>query len=530
MTFETPIAEVTVHPDCARVTRRGRIELDVGVHDLDIVNLPETLKPESVRAGGRGTGLRILGAGVGEHFVSRSPEISRRELQQDLDTLQDQDAELADREEETESRLHFVEELRRNSGSSLARAVAFGKATIETVTALEDHLLKQGESLRERRREVVRQRRDLKRRIEAAKARSQQVDGKGSIRRRSVRIGVEAVERVEAEIEISYVVDGASWDPAYDIRLIDDSVTLTYLAHIRQQSGEDWPETHLTLSTARPAASATLPELKPWYLNSASEPRVRLPDGVMMMRSAGPAGAPESDGSVDSFLSEMTDAEPPPEAEIAEAEVTSSGASVTYRVARPIAIDSDGTERETTITTLDLGADLDHLTAPKQAEHAFLRATIRNGATHVLLPGTASIFRGPEFVGTTKLKNVAPNAEFAVQLGVDDRVKVERRLRKHATTKNLLGGKRRLRRGYTIELTSFLPGPGKITVLDQLPLPRHESINVKLEACDPRPKDHSDLNLLTWELELQPEKPMEIAYAFAIEHPREMRLSGLGDD
>ena len=387
MTFEAPIAEVTVHPDCARITRRGRIELEIGIHDIEVVNLPERLKPESVRAGGRGAGLRILGAQVGEHFVSRTPETNPRELQQELETLQDQDAELADQEEEIEARLHFVEELRGASGASLARAVAFGKATIETVTALEDHLLTQGESLRDRRRQVMRQRRDLKRRIEAAKARSKQVGGQGSIRRRSVCVGVEAVEKVEAEIEISYVVDGASWQPAYDLRLIDDSVSLTYLAHICQKTGEDWPETPLTLSTARPAASATLPELKPWYLNIA----VELPAparGRMMMRSAGLT----SEGVEDTAEFAAAEAEPPPEAEIVEAEVISSGASVTYRVARPIAVDSDGTERETTITTLDLGADLDHLTAPKLAEHAFLRATIRNGPTHVLLPGTASIF------------------------------------------------------------------------------------------------------------------------------------------
>jgi len=44
------------------------------------------------------------------------------------------------------------------------------------------------------------------------------------------------------------------------------------------------------------------------------------------------------------------------------------------------------------------------------------------------LPGAAAIFHEADFVGATRLSAVAPSETFEVQLGIDDRVKVERDL------------------------------------------------------------------------------------------------------
>ncbi len=56
----TTIAEVVVFSDRARVTRRGTIALDSGVHSLEIANLPLTLQPDSVRTAGGGTAQAAL--------------------------------------------------------------------------------------------------------------------------------------------------------------------------------------------------------------------------------------------------------------------------------------------------------------------------------------------------------------------------------------------------------------------------------------------------------------------------------------
>ncbi|MFI5139701.1 MAG: mucoidy inhibitor MuiA family protein [Sphingobacteriales bacterium] len=68
---------------------------------------------------------------------------------------------------------------------------------------------------------------------------------------------------------LSYVVHNASWYPTYDIRAkdINSPVSIAYKANVSQQSGEDWKNIKLTLSTGNPTVSGNKPELNPYYLN-----------------------------------------------------------------------------------------------------------------------------------------------------------------------------------------------------------------------------------------------------------------------
>ncbi|KAG8942052.1 hypothetical protein FRC04_003900, partial [Tulasnella sp. 424] len=63
-----------------------------------------------------------------------------------------------------------------------------------------------------------------------------------------------------AELKITYVVNGASWTPAYEIRAstntdgqLHETVALHYKAAVTQNTGEDWKNTKLTLNTTSPA-------------------------------------------------------------------------------------------------------------------------------------------------------------------------------------------------------------------------------------------------------------------------------------
>jgi uncharacterized protein (TIGR02231 family) len=88
-----------------------------------------------------------------------------------------------------------------------------------------------------------------------------------STTRYAIHVGVQAAAPAEFALDVEYGVRQASWQPVYDLRLEGDRLTLSYMATVAQQSGEDWPETTLALSTARPRAGAKLPELSPWYVD-----------------------------------------------------------------------------------------------------------------------------------------------------------------------------------------------------------------------------------------------------------------------
>ncbi|HKP52403.1 MAG TPA: mucoidy inhibitor MuiA family protein [Chloroflexia bacterium] len=525
VSLSAPIVEVTVYTDRARITRRGSVHLTQGEHTLTLEGLPTTVQDDSVRASGRGVNVRILGVDLAREYVTQAPEADLAELKSQLEILQDKDQVLADDDAQETRRLAQLDSLRESSGSTLTRGIAYGKSGLEEVSAFIKYLADETSAVQARRREIALQRRKLAREIEALQSKlSPRWDTNERI---SLNVAVEATEETDLDLDLIYSVTNASWEPLYDIRLVENKVAVTYLANIRQQTGEDWPAVTLSLSTARPAISSTIPELRPWYVDvyrppvmPPAMPRAAAP----MMQTTGAsmkAMAAESTAPVAAFI--------PPPAEIAEATVESSGAAVTYRVARPVAVPSDGSPHKTTVTTLDLEAKLDYVTVPKLAEEAYLRAKIKNSSALILLPGSANIFHEADFIGRTFIKTVVPSEEFEAQLGVDDRVKVKRELTERTAGKAFIGNTKRTGLGYKIKVTSHLAWPTRVTVMDQVPVSRHEQIKVKLTEVSPEPTEHNDLNILKWELQMAPQSAQEITYAFTLENPREMTVTGMAE-
>ena len=74
---------------------------------------------------------------------------------------------------------------------------------------------------------------------------------------------------VNGNIEISYMVNNAGWSPSYDLKTtgIDQPVQLIYKADVWQNTGEDWENSKLRLSTITPSDNNVKPVLPVFYLN-----------------------------------------------------------------------------------------------------------------------------------------------------------------------------------------------------------------------------------------------------------------------
>lgn len=79
---------------------------------------------------------------------------------------------------------------------------------------------------------------------------------------------INSEKEVNREISISYAVSEAGWFPAYDIRAtnVESPLSLTYKARVFQNTGVDWKNVKLILSSGDLESSGTAPELNPFYL------------------------------------------------------------------------------------------------------------------------------------------------------------------------------------------------------------------------------------------------------------------------
>lgn len=78
-----------------------------------------------------------------------------------------------------------------------------------------------------------------------------------------------------ADVKVTYLVNEARWFPSYDIRAknIKSPVAITYKANVSQQSGEDWENVSLTISSANPSQVGARPVVKPWILGFNNYPK-----------------------------------------------------------------------------------------------------------------------------------------------------------------------------------------------------------------------------------------------------------------
>ena len=522
--LDAPIVAVTVFGDGARVQRAGTASLEPGPRTVVIGGLPASVDPASVRVAARGPGLTLLNVEVHHRYRTDPLREETARLRSDVDSCRDAMQALADEDAAEQVRLDFAGQLSDAAAAALSRALSFGRASHDDLAGMAGYLSGDTAGALARRREISVRVRAARRELEAAEQRLEAAEKRAgtTVAVTEVTATLEASAVTRAEVELSYHVSGASWRPLYDLALDGKRLAVSYLAEVTQLTGEDWPPVELVLSTTRRGLHQILPELNPWYIGRV-QPVAR---GAMGMARV----ATQLSGHVPTAA--MAAGTGAPQAGLAEAapltaELGEAGAGQTYRVQRPLAVPADGGPHKTMIAQFALDAALDHLAVPVLAAEAYLRATVTNTSPLLLLPGPARVFHDARFAGETSLDTVASGEEFELQLGVDDQIRVERKLRRRSTSKAVIGGTRTIDIAYEITVENHRQDKARVSVHDHIPVSADGEIKVRLRETSPDPAEQDDLGELTWELSLDAGQTATIRYRFTVEHPAQVTVAGL---
>jgi hypothetical protein len=506
------VERVVLYPRGAAVTRTVRRDLPQGLWDVRVTGLPPGVDPSRIQARVRGAGApgqdapRILAVeyeqAPGIDFAG-SPE--GVELASKLKDARRRQAEAAQDGAQLEQRSARIEQVG-------VRAAA--NATAEGGTAAADpaRALEQLGWVRDQRARVLEESRALAERAEAIGREVAALEAAVAQRGRADRTQRTSVVRVAApaacamELDLTYLVDRAGWAPAYAIRAASDrsGTSIEYDAVLAQHSGEDWNDARITLSTARPDASAEPGEVQPVYVDAYVAPPVtggfalsanakygkpgREPAKDRRPRGPGGGGGGGSGGSA----GEQTDdaGAPARDAELAEAlEAMSGGASIaesgiaaTFELPRRVTVPSDASRTQRTrIATLEPSVSFVHVAHPLHGEEVFVRGDLVNESAYQLLPGSGQVFFGGELVGDTTVPSVAPKAPFKVFFGADRTVRARREVAsKLVGTAGLFGGSSAVTWKYRITIDNGSGRDLRVEVVDRRPASRNEKIEVKV--------------------------------------------------
>ncbi|MBH8575295.1 mucoidy inhibitor MuiA family protein [Nostocaceae cyanobacterium CENA369] len=524
---ESQIVAVTVYSDRALVTRRGSVSLTGLERELVISPLPLTLETESVRVSGTGTvGVQLLGVSSDRLYTSEPVAERVAQLTRQIQQLEAEKRHLQAQVDALALQSSFIDGLREKTQEPFAQSLSRKNLSLSETLDFLNFLGSQYGEYAIASGECKSQQQELDKQLQALRTALQTIQTPHPKESLSLIVGIAPSGEGEFELELSYIVNRASWTPLYDLRVDSTSniVHLSYLAEVSQSTGEDWINVALTLSTAKPGLGTLPPKLQPWYIDTPSPPpmvrRRQLTASPSLPTLAAPdaeANWQEDEVAEDSLIS----------AEIVVAEVSKQGSVVTFQLSGGGNIPSDGTPHKTTIFNDDYPCSFNYVAMPRLVSFVYLQANVKNssnGAT--LLLGKANIFRDNIFVGTTKLENIAPGQEFKLNLGIDEGLKIERELVERQVDKKLMSNQRRITYSYRLVITNLLNQETNLTITEQLPVSRNEQIKVRLIRSNPQIQ-LGEMAILEWVLTIPPNEKREISYQFTLEYPPELTVIGL---
>jgi uncharacterized protein (TIGR02231 family) len=518
------IDAVTVYRSSARVTRVAEARLGAGDGRVLLEGLPESLDDDSVRVSGKGTArARIFGVSV-EPVTGEAPAAEVRAVEVRLEGLLAEDRALEDAVRIARERTKFVESLRSTYSEERAKNLAVrglsAREWADLARFVEAELSASAQAVRK----AESARRELSRRVAAARAELEKLQAKRSRTTKTVAIEVSADQAGAVELVASYVVPGASWRPIWDARLVPEGSTIemAFLATVSQTSGEDWKGVRLALSTAEPGRGILVPRLEPRWLGRL-EPmpvaRKRVPS------SAAPMAAAEA-------RADLVREEEAPSVGMEEpaASVEQGLLAATFTAPRRESVDGAGRARKVSLARFPLKAEIERAAAPRIDPAAFLTAKAVNDTGFPLLAGTAGVYVGDEFVGRAPLSFTPVGGELTLAFGADDRIEIERKVleRRHETA-GIVSKDDVWRYRVRIAVKSRYPAPVTLALQDLVPVSREEKIEVKvLDGTTPATREDPERpGVRIWELTLEPRKEAVVELRYEVRFPRGFPVGGL---
>jgi len=516
------IERVTVYPSSALVTRTAEVP---GPGEYVIEGLPHGLNSSSVRV--RAEGMQVMRVDVRQRFVRAVPDARLGALQTELERLRAEERALVVERTAARDQVRFYRELlqKRMDGAAAGadpdvetwrQGGAFLSAGL--ATAFDELRVMEG-AVEDKREEV----RELE--VEIARG----TGGSGHAVQ-DVYVSLDGPAGRPAAIELDYLIGGAWWSSAYDLRADQAlrTVGLTYRADVVQQTGEDWSDVELYLSTSNPMVGAAPPQLA----------SIRLSLEQYHLRFAGrPNASPQERFAELSSLGYLDELDFEIE-EAMSATVLQNAGSLRYKVARRETIPSRHDGSRVLIGGAELSVEAEHRTVPALDASVWLRGRATNDSQWELLPGTASVYFGGDFVGRTELDHIRTGEEFVLDLGLDPNVTVERiELEDKAGSAGFFGSKETLSKSWRLRFKATgaaarrPDGSVRVVVHEVLPKSRHEDLEVDLEFARPAlseaarfAADRADEGILTWELSVPHMGEATIEWGYELTFPEDMEL------
>jgi len=563
------ISEVIVYRGQALVTRTIKVDLPPGGSEVIVRELPGRILPDSLNALGE-PGIVVSSVRYREkiHEVNVSDEV--KQIDNQIEELNRQIRHADGNIVQSETLRNRYEPFWQMTWGLATSDPNKGRLEFETVEKMTAYLENKQNQFHKMKQELE----DF--RVKLQKEAGELQRKKAELTAKTIRSERQAVIFVSqggaGEIKLSYLVDGASWLPQYNLRAepIRGVVRVEYNALMHQTSGEDWNNVSVSLSTAVPAMTASPPALESMQIKLVPQalPRPASSAAPEELDKKSNEGAAYRDltaqfQQVASQRREMAAKGKAAEAELNRAAVSNQmielradkdalqtlkvqarkmarteGVSVSYALPGKMTMPSKSEQQLVGITAFEGKADFIMTGTPVLTDYVYVQADVANDSTVIMLAGPANMYRDGEFVGKGEMELVTIGEKFTVGIGVDSQVRIAREF-KDKKIETLWGRKRTEQYDYRIAISNYKNAKVKLRLLERIPYTEDESLEIKdLETKPALSSDAEYLRtekpngILRWELELAPNtvegKATIVTYSYTMRYDSEMQIQPVG--
>jgi uncharacterized protein (TIGR02231 family) len=197
--------------------------------------------------------------------------------------------------------------------------------------------------------------------------------------------------------------------------------------------------------------------------------------------------------------------------------------TITFDIAVPYTIQSDGKVQIVEIQRVTAPADYKYVTLPKLSPLAYLTANITDWAKLSLQSGEATLYFENSFVGKSTLNVNQLKDTLTISLGTDNSILVKREKRKDFTSRKTIGSNRTDTYSFLLTVRNNKSNPVKITLNDQIPVSSNSSINVDAIELSGGKLDQQT-GEIKWDLDIKPQETKQIVFAYSVKYPKDKTI------
>lgn len=518
---DSKLNAVTVYRVLAKENRLVNVTIPKGNSDIVISNVSMNMQDASLQVGVKGAAT-LLSASTRINYLSKQEinnDVALKKMQDSLQQMEDD--------------LVWLKEQRSVYNGELAIMNANNKLGSDEEGLIPDELTELADVYRERVMEIKKnifnlglKERTLTQKRDQYQGQVNELNKKQSSPVKELVLSFYSENGGTLNLKCAYLVSGAGWSPVYDIKVESTSkpVNLDYRAKVYQNTGFDWKDVKITVSTGNPSRNNNRPIMNPKFIDfTYYQPQYNesSPKGSYQMMEKSNMAMDLSRDGVDDRKDEFKQGI---EAYDFDVKINQNDINVEFEIDINQSIPSDGKEHIIGIQSYQVPATYKYHVVPKLDQSAFLLAKITDYGQYNLLAGTANIFFEDMYVGQVQINPNTSGDTLLLSLGKDDRVVVKRTKLVDKTSSKIIGSNKKETYAWETLIRNNKTTPIEIEVLDQIPISKQKEIEVELLESEGA-QFVADYGKLLWNFTIKPNETKKVKLVYSVKYPQDKSVS-----